>query len=99
MSVRWYGDQVVAKIENRLAHNIEGAASLAYESIVRFTPVRTGRLRDSIAIRQLKFGFEVYSDLYYAPYVEFGTARMAPRAMFRRGLAAVRNSMARMMSR
>jgi HK97 gp10 family phage protein len=59
--------------------------------IKKATPVRTGQLKASM--RAAKTGFlkgEVSTNVQYAPFVEFGTARMAPRAMMRKGAEAVK---------
>lgn len=48
-------------------------------------PVRTGNLRRSIhtELGQDGLSAEVGTDLEYAPYVEYGTSRMAPQAYMR----------------
>lgn len=58
------------------------------------TPVITGNLRRSIASQANGFSGFVYSaaqaggeEVNYAKFVEYGTAHMAPRAMFRKGVA------------
>lgn len=56
-------------------------------------PVDTGRLRSSIthAVTGGQGGLacRVGSNVHYAPWVELGTRRMAPRAFLRRALAEV----------
>jgi len=54
------------------------------------TPVDTGRLRNSIHVESVNTDGEVWegivgTDVEYAPFVEYGTSKMAPRAMFRHG--------------
>lgn len=59
------------------------------------TPVQEGHLRRSIRSRMTgQFSGEVYNEaveggktINYAAFVEYGTAHMAPRAMFRKGVA------------
>ncbi len=57
----------------------------------RFCPVDTGRLRSSITHElgtdARGLAARVGTNVEYAPYVELGTARMAPRGFLRRGLA------------
>lgn len=78
---RWYKPQVLvevtAKAEQRLG-----------QDILRLTrskaPIRTGRLMRSYRLKgPQRVGsrviMEVGSDLYYAPYVEYGTSRMHAR--------------------
>jgi hypothetical protein len=57
-------------------------------------PVDTGRLRSSIThevgIDAGGLVGRVGTDVDYAPYVELGTRRLAPRAFLRGGLSALR---------
>lgn len=46
----------------------------------RFAPVDTGALRSSISVTTKGLSGEVGPTVAYAPYVEFGTRRMAPAA-------------------
>lgn len=60
------------------------------------TPVKEGHLKRSIADRMTSpFSGEVYSgateggkEINYAVFIEYGTRYIAPRAMFRKGVAA-----------
>lgn len=47
----------------------------------RRCPVKTGRLRNSIAVEMIGSGMEAHvgTNVHYAPMVEFGTRRMAAR--------------------
>lgn len=65
------GQQVVAKT----AADIEADAK-------RLAPVDTGALRNSISTTSSLGGLsaEIGPTVHYAPYVEYGTRRMAPRA-------------------
>jgi len=63
---------------------LKAAADLCVSEAKRLAPVRTGRLRDSIRILERGAGYVIVgSDVEYAPYVEFGTYRMAPRSFLR----------------
>ena len=63
---------------------LKNAADLCVAEAKRFAPVRTGRLRDSIRVLERGSGYVIVgSDVEYAPYVEFGTYRMAPRSFLR----------------
>jgi HK97 gp10 family phage protein len=54
------------------------------------TPVLTGRLKASIEARKLGvLEGEVKTNVEYSQFVEFGTTKMSPRAMFRKGANAV----------
>lgn len=55
------------------------------------TPVKTGNLKSNIntqMISQQKDKVEAFvgTNVSYAPFVEFGTKRMEPRAMFRKAI-------------
>ncbi len=53
--------------------------------------VDTGRLRQSIAVVRVADGhYKVGTNVQYAPFLEFGTRRMAPRPFMRPALEAER---------
>lgn len=49
----------------------------------RLAPVDTGRLRSSITVKRTPDGAVVGSNVEYAPYVEYGTSRMAAQPYLR----------------
>jgi hypothetical protein len=51
------------------------------------TPVRTGNLRDGWGFKLKDTSIEVYNTQPYATFVEYGTDKIAPRAMLRTSLA------------
>jgi hypothetical protein len=51
------------------------------------TPVRTGNLRDGWGFKLKDTSIEVYNTQPYATYVEYGTDKIAPRAMLRTSIA------------
>lgn len=67
-------------------------AGLKVEYFVKeATPVRTGNLRSNINTQMVSQGVEkseafVGTNVAYAPFVEFGTSKMQPRAMFRQAI-------------
>lgn len=70
------------------------AAELAAVYVQNETPVQTGNLKANIQptnrIEEVGDGViktAVNTPVTYAPYVEYGTSKMAPRAMFRKGIA------------
>lgn len=70
------GEDAVKHVEKVLAAAAEECMSRAREN----APVRTGRLRESIAVsRQDKLAYVVEASAPYAGYVEFGTSRQRPR--------------------
>ena len=80
-------DGPVAKDLARRARQVETAAK-------RNAPVDTGRLRSSISHELGSSGGDLIANIgtnvFYAPYVEFGTRYMAARAFLRNALAAAR---------
>jgi|GEM_PF-5178564 HK97 gp10 family phage protein len=62
------------------------ALALMFETEAkRNTPVITGRLRNAMTGRRVGFlKAELANNVEYAPFVEFGTSRMEPRAMIRK---------------
>lgn len=65
--------------------------SLELESEIKDrTPVDTGRLRASMTARETGLlKHEVATNIVYAPFIEFGTSRIAPRAMMRKGASEI----------
>lgn len=57
------------------------------ELIQKHTPVDTGRLRKNMTYEKTPFGWAWINETPYTSYVELGTPRMEPRAMFRKGIA------------
>ena len=75
---------LAAALKGYVDEALNQAAQLCVAEAKRFAPVRTGRLRDSIRILEKGEGYvTVGSDVEYAPHVEFGTYRMAPRSFLR----------------
>lgn len=88
-----------AKLEKGIGKFIDTAVQKSVKLMERNvkvnTPVKEGHLRRSIRSRQVSFGkAEVYNEaveggkeINYAIYQEYGTKYIAPRAMFRKGVA------------
>lgn len=73
---------------------VEKSVLLMELNIKLNTPVITGNLKRSIASKADGFSGMAFSaavsggeEINYAKFVEYGTAHMAPRAMFRKGIA------------
>jgi len=70
-------DPGVAEIAQRFKGDVAG-----------YTPVLTGALRAGWSVDRAGDGhYRVSNGVRYARYVEYGTSRMAPRAMLGRALA------------
>jgi len=75
---------LAASLKGYVDEALKHAAELCVAEAKRLAPVRTGRLRDSIRILEQGEGYVIVgSDVEYAPYVEYGTYRMAPRSFLR----------------
>ena len=61
------------KVIVKTAHDIEGTAK-------QFAVVDTGAMRDSIGVDVYPLTAVIGPTVSYAPYVEYGTSRMAPYA-------------------
>lgn len=61
------------KFESAKTDILEALTEYAYERIMFYVPVDTGQLMNSF-VREISGNIgKVYTDLYYAKYVEFGT--------------------------
>ena len=77
---------VEKKVAGLIDSEMDALAGMLEADIKEQTPVITGRLKASMI--GSKVGFckgKVSTDVEYAPYVEFGTSKMEPRAMMRKG--------------
>ena len=88
------------KITKALDEDIKKIAVEAETDIKKKTPVDTGRLKASITARKTDFlKAEVFTNVSYASPVEFGTTRMSPRAMFRKGIAEIEKKGTKLLKR
>jgi len=63
-------------------------AQLFKGDVAGYTPVMTGALRAGWSVQRVGDGhYAVSNGVRYAGYVEYGTSKMAPRAMLGRALA------------
>ena len=79
-------DKIMKKvqIEEELNKAVERIAFLIEGEAKRICPVRTGRLRASIHTGKIREGvYYVGTNVHYAPYVEFGTRKMAAQPYLR----------------
>jgi len=77
---KWHGDKIQKKIEDRLEVNMNKAVTLVHHDATNNAPVKTGTLKRSLTMRvesEDKFLVGIVgTNLFYAPYQEFGTSRM-----------------------
>jgi len=76
-------------ISDGLAQEVQNSLSLVGERILNdmrnFTPVRTGYLLSTESMDMVgQLAFTIYARAYYAPFVEWGTRRMAARLFMTR---------------
>jgi len=79
-------DKIMKKVqvEEDLNKAVERIALLIEGEAKRICPVRTGRLRASIHTGKIREGVcYVGTNVHYAPYVEFGTRKMAAKPYLR----------------
>lgn len=80
------GVEKSAKMASVIDDNFKDLLDLFVTEVARLTPVVTGNLASSITAVHTGFlNGEVSTINEYAGYVEFGTSRFPPRAMFRKG--------------
>ncbi len=82
----------IEKLRKSLRQAFHDSLDILTDEIRKVTPVDTGRLRNSIHPEALQDSGDVLvgtvgTDVEYSVYVEFGTSKMEPRAMFRIGSA------------
>lgn len=65
------------KMKRELLDELDKIGDRMLDDTRRYSPVDTGYLRDSYTKEDLRNGFLVGTDAYYAPFVEFGTRNMA----------------------
>ena len=79
-SVEWRGDQFKRLLEKTIANGMKAAGDQIVAEAKSLVPVDTGKLRDSIEIKELnKDEVSVGSDLEYALFVEIGTESIPAR--------------------
>ena len=76
-------DQFLIDFEVKLEKFMSEFGIEFYSRLRRRTPVDTGRLKNSWGMQVKETGVEIWNETPYAAYVEFGTPKMAPRAMLR----------------
>lgn len=90
----------------RVSNTLQNASIEAYMTAKQSVPIRTGKLYDSIRLEKRgDYEFRIVAGYptrqkgkpYYAPFVEFGTRRMAPRPFMKpaveRALAKIKSSL------
>jgi len=86
LTIKIEGLENLVKALNQLANfkkPMAEAMELYLQKVVfdaqSIVPIRTGTLQRSIMFQGSEGEYQVGSQVYYAPFVEYGTSRMAPR--------------------
>lgn len=86
-----YSPEVISKLKSRIPVILEAlgieAEGNAVDEITRMGAVDTGRLRGSITHAHDGENAYIGTNVEYAPYVEFGTSKMAARPFLRNAAA------------
>lgn len=78
--IKSYKKQVIADIKKEFEKELIESANAVIESTYPITPVKSGRLRDSITRSEVSDNtITVGTDVEYAVFVELGTRKMSPR--------------------
>lgn len=77
-------DEVQRDIKSNLRQALSDGAAETQNTAQALAPVDTGRLRASISTRETgSLSFEVYTNLEYAPYQEYGTRYQSGKSFMR----------------
>lgn len=84
-------EKAFAVIRSKILRALREAAVTGYAEALHRVPVRTGLLKSSITLSPSTFQYVISAGWptkekgkpYYAPFVEWGTRRMAPRPFMR----------------
>lgn len=85
MSIKFtdHSPEVLEALEIAIARGLEAIGLAAEGHAKRAAPVDTGRLRNSIAHAVKGDAAYIGTNVEYAPYVELGTSRKAPKPYLR----------------
>jgi HK97 gp10 family phage protein len=82
-------------LEDPVQNALWAVGNRIFEDMRRFTPVRTGYLLSTESIQEEgMWAFGIYARAFYAPFVEWGTHRMAPRLFMTRAFELHRDELA-----
>jgi HK97 gp10 family phage protein len=102
---KWYGAEVIAKMQEATESGLTACALKVQGQAKLLTPVDTGRLRQSISYKTniggdgdletevIEGEAIIGTNVFYAPFVEYGTSRQKPQSYLRAGLDYVKGSL------
>ena len=79
-------DLVKAAADHQIKIALESIGAHAQEDVAQRAPVDTGRLKNSIKHKTASRHVDIYTDVEYASYQEFGTSRIAPKYFMKNGI-------------
>ena len=85
-------------LDEKLEKAMGRVAITLWNNIKKLTPVKTSNLINNINYESDNREARVGTNVFYAKFVEYGTYKMRPRAMFRTGLANSRGSIEKIMA-
>jgi len=79
-------NKVLSHYDRNIQSWLEKCADVGLENIKNNTPVKSGELKKANQVEKEPFKIIWLNPREYAPFVEFGTMYMYPRAFMRKGL-------------
>ena len=88
MTNKWYGKQVLDKINQSINDKLQLSGELVKGSAQKNAPVKTGTLRNSIdfEVNKEEKSVRIGTNVEYAPWIELGTGFIKPRWFLTRAL-------------
>ena len=86
MTYEWKGDEITRAAEQAKTKALETAAVLVEGQAILLAPIDTGNLRSSITHRVEGDEARIGTNVIYAPYVCYGTSKMAAQPYLRPAL-------------
>lgn len=100
MQAKFYTKEVLAKMEKEFDKRLIESADEIQDSAKAVTPVRTGKLRESIERSGPSNGsITVGTDVHYGKYVELGTRKQSPQYFLTRGFRNAQSKVVAIFSR
>ena len=95
----WYGDKYIKSVNDAKRMGLTGAAMVVQGAAIALSPVKTGNLRGSISFKvESEDEARVGTNVEYAPYVEYGTVKMAAQPYLRPALDKNRAAIQKMVA-
>jgi HK97 gp10 family phage protein len=94
VTFKWHGPAVERKIQANRDRALLAAGSAFKGQAKLIVPKKTHNLERSIDVSEIVNGvIRVFTNVFYAIYVEYGTRFMAPRSFFRKTIDITKNQL------